>query len=387
MKNIGVIIRISALLLISDAAILCDVSSGAEGPGVEIVSIRGDVEVLLADEEDYMEAEEDMFLQAGDSIKTADASYAELAFDEEAENIVRIEEDTYAVFILGDDEKIELLEGEIFSTINSLPAGASFEIRTPTAVAAMRGTDWLTRVDEYGTDIEAVTGDLYVKGIDRDGAFMPEETVVSAGYRTRVRKFQRPAAPSGINPAKLTNLRSLKGDIKGRARKVIEKRKEGPAGRPRMDRMKDVRKKMREKVMQHKIMRDGGVHDKETEKDQVHDGYRTGESTLEKHMRHMEMHEKHVKDGHMPEGHIPEKDMRDKGVYEEKTIDKPFKEEKIFEQKIPDKRIIDDTVLEGGPQERKSDEYQIRDYKTGSEGAGPQMQQTAPMRPSEKNMD
>jgi len=146
MKNIFINSIIAILfLLVAITAFAEESGIKSEAPSVEIIDISGQVEVSINGRE-YEVAEEDMFLLAGDKIKTGRNSYVELAFDEEGENVIRIEEESSAIFMLGESEKLEMLDGEIFSTINKLRAGSSFEIKTPTAVCGARGTDWVTLV-------------------------------------------------------------------------------------------------------------------------------------------------------------------------------------------------------------------------------------------------
>ena len=209
----------------------------------EIVSISGSVEVLLSGETKSITAEADMFLQAGDKVKTGRNSYVEVAFDEDAENLVRLNSDASAVFTLKDDEKIELIEGEVFAIINKLKKEEKFEIRTPTAIAGVRGTEWVTKVSQEGTDVEAINGSPYVKGFESDGRPMLQEIIVKTGYMTRVKKFQRPLALTKLSEQRIKRFINLRGEIKNRALQAIEKRKLIPGQYRRLERMQNDLKK------------------------------------------------------------------------------------------------------------------------------------------------
>ena len=216
--------------------------------GFEIVSISGSVEVLPSGEEEYQEAEEDAFLQVGDKICTGVDAYAELAYDEEGSNVIQVGSDTSCLFTLEESEKIELLEGEIFATISELPAGSSFEIRTPTAVSGTRGTDWATKVDKDGTKIEALDGNPYAKGFKKDGSLMREATVLQPGHMTRVRRFQGPSAPVRFSKERGARLGALKNEVRVRAKNVIQRRKTQPGRQFRRDRMRhSLKKRMADK--------------------------------------------------------------------------------------------------------------------------------------------
>jgi hypothetical protein len=142
-----------------------------------------------------------MLLVSGDTIKTGAGASAVLGFDEEDKNIVRVQENTTNVILLKGDEKIELLQGEVFSIIQSLPSGSSFEIRTPTAVAGARGTEWATRYDGQETQVEAYEDVPFVKTIDEKGK-LGEEMKVVTGYATRVARFAPPTRMSEIPAAR-----------------------------------------------------------------------------------------------------------------------------------------------------------------------------------------
>ncbi|MFH0731695.1 MAG: FecR family protein [Candidatus Omnitrophota bacterium] len=238
MKHVTIVACLLFIFFLSSRALFAQEELGKpEEPVVEIVAISGSVQVCPAPEQAYEDAEEDMFLSPGDKIKTADNSYAELAFDEDADNVLRLDSNALATIILEEGEKIELSEGEAFTTLDNLPQGSSFEIRTPTTVAGVLGTSWTTKVSDEGTDVESLDGDVYVKGFNQDGSPMPDKTVVSSGYSTRIQKFQRPLMPQRFSDVRRQKLQMMKRDVVKRARNVINKRKMQPGAHFRKERM------------------------------------------------------------------------------------------------------------------------------------------------------
>jgi hypothetical protein len=171
-------------------------------------------------------AEEGMLLSSGDTIKTGAGSYAELAFDDEDKNVVRVEEGSTSVVLLKEDQKIELLEGEVFSVIRGLPPGRSFEVVTPTAVAGARGTEWVTRYANEATEVEAYDDEPFVKMIDAKGN-MGEETRVKPGFATHVARFRPPTAPVQIPAARQQRWQNMRQAVQQRVQDVRERR-----GRP-----------------------------------------------------------------------------------------------------------------------------------------------------------
>jgi len=226
--------------------------------GGEIVGLSGSVEVMLSQSEAYEPAQEDMFLQAQDNIRTGPASSAEIAFDEDGKNVVRLDSDTEATIIIKSSEKMELLKGEVLSTIGYLPEGSSFEIRTPTAVSGARGTDWVTKVEGDETTVESLDGSPYVRGIDESGILMKEE-VLAPGFAAGVRRFQKPSMPVRLPEARRARLNDIRMGVKQRAPDVIRKRKMYPEQHNRAGRMKVSRERLMERKKDQQPM----VNDKQ----------------------------------------------------------------------------------------------------------------------------
>ncbi|MBU2103146.1 MAG: FecR family protein [Candidatus Omnitrophota bacterium] len=180
---------------------------------VSVIHVTGNAQVCDGQGNNCTAVIEDMDIAAGQRIKTAPGASVELSFDENKENIARINDDSDVIVVLGESEKIELLSGEIFSTIGDLPPGSSFEIKTPTAVAGVRGTEWLTKVDAEGTDIEAFDGTPYTKSIDISGKVSPEEVIIPVGHMTRVKRFGRPAVPVRIPAIKQQRWQEMRSKI------------------------------------------------------------------------------------------------------------------------------------------------------------------------------
>ncbi len=197
---------------------------------VEVIALEGDAQVKPANQASFGAAQEGALLESGTTIKTGRGSYVELGFDEGDQNVVRVEEGTTAVLLLQEEEKVELLEGEVFSIIRSLPAGAAFEIRTPTAVAGARGTEWATRYQEGTTDVESYDETPYVKSFDRQGQVIGEAVPVRPGFATSVGRFQPPAAARHIPEARRQHWAQTKEKMHQRLQRVRQER-----GRPVRD--------------------------------------------------------------------------------------------------------------------------------------------------------
>jgi hypothetical protein len=118
------------------------------GPAVKIISVTGEVIVLVSGDTDWSKADPGMALSPGTRLKTLKGSSAVLAFDEKTENRVKIQPESYIVLKLAAKEKIEIIDGTLLSVIKDLPAGSEFEIRTPLAVCGVRGTKYRISADQ-----------------------------------------------------------------------------------------------------------------------------------------------------------------------------------------------------------------------------------------------
>jgi hypothetical protein len=169
-------------------------TSGARtNPDVTVYNVSGKVDYLPSGNVNWRPVKLGTELYSGDSIKTHRKATLEIAFDDRRKNIVRIHPNTHVVISLKGNEKIELIDGEVFLLVQKLPWGSKFEIRTPTAICGARGTGSGTKANKSKTIISAYEHTSYAKGMNPDGTPMDDETPVNEGYKTVVKKFQKPS--------------------------------------------------------------------------------------------------------------------------------------------------------------------------------------------------
>ncbi|HOU35754.1 MAG TPA: FecR family protein [Candidatus Omnitrophota bacterium] len=194
----------------------------------EVIGTSGTVEVLLEGADEYTAAEEGIVLEAGDKIKTSAGGAAELSFNEANTNVVRLGENTDVAMILADDEKLEMTTGEVFASVSELAGGSSFEIRTPTAVSGARGTDWVTKVSDEGTDVEAIDSVPYVRHFESAGKKSGQMTLIQPGQMTSVKRFQPPMQPRPMAAGRQQQWQDMKQQVRRRAGEAVGKRQQRP---------------------------------------------------------------------------------------------------------------------------------------------------------------
>jgi len=200
MRRFGIVMAAAGLALCLRSA------ASAEEPAwdARLTSISGDVRVSLSDAEEQGEsaAEADTPLSAGDRVLTGPDGKAEIALESES----LIELGPNSEFVVGSldrtDSSFTLSFGHLIAKLRSL---ASFEgrlrVHTPSAVAAVRGTEFGVDVSEQEGTAIGVFDEGEVE-VSSQGAEFPqtrlkagEETeIVSVGGRIaplRVRRLRR----------------------------------------------------------------------------------------------------------------------------------------------------------------------------------------------------
>jgi hypothetical protein len=134
--------------------------------GPVLQDFQGDAQILKKGSAAWTPAEKGMALEAGDKVKTGEKGSATIEMDQGTITLAeRTEFGIKTYEIKGDEVKSvsELSLGKLKAKVAKLQGGSKFEIMTPTAVAAVRGTffnlwvflfegDWFTRLDvEDGT--------------------------------------------------------------------------------------------------------------------------------------------------------------------------------------------------------------------------------------------
>jgi len=134
-----------------------------------ILFMQGDVKVKSAQSQVWMSAEKGMVLSKGDNLKTGPESWAEIGFDKDFKNSVRIQEKSHVVFTDIGAIKINLIQGELRSLVENLSKNTIFEIKTPVSICGVRGTGWDTITDGKTAETDVYENSVYFSGISKEG--------------------------------------------------------------------------------------------------------------------------------------------------------------------------------------------------------------------------
>jgi len=170
-------------------------AGGSINQTATLIQVEGAVDFMPAGGDVWLSASSGVQVEAGARIRTGPLSSAMLVLPEESEIRLMAETEISVVEMRASrdsaDISIALYQwlGQTYSRVRPLPTASSeFVIETPTAVAAVRGTEFVVDVEPDGaTNVAVVEGLVEVVG-------QGNAVTVQAGYQTVVRP-DRPPAP------------------------------------------------------------------------------------------------------------------------------------------------------------------------------------------------
>lgn len=157
------------------------ISTSAFAQIAKIINVEGSVKVKKDAESSWQKAKPDTYLDDEAQIKTGSNSQCTLSFDEDLTNILTIKDNSHIRMEDVKKGKVFLPKGRVFSLIEDISKLEDFQIRTPTAVAGVKGTGESVQVTKFGTSVMCFEGEAYVAGIDKDGNIGPIRDIL-AGF-------------------------------------------------------------------------------------------------------------------------------------------------------------------------------------------------------------
>ena len=153
----------------------------------EVMSLKGSA-FVLSDTGEKKPLKEGDTLGAGKTIEVGKESYVDLAYDKGWNNVTRIGADSKVSLRSIYPTGLYMSRGDILAKLQKLPAKSTFEVETPTAVAAVRGSEYRTVADEEGkTQIYNLhKSEVEVYSKDLDGVMSREPVVLTENQKTAV---------------------------------------------------------------------------------------------------------------------------------------------------------------------------------------------------------
>ncbi|WP_299977415.1 FecR domain-containing protein [uncultured Pseudoteredinibacter sp.] len=168
-----------------------------------IHSITGQAEIERAQGKERLNASKAMEIYLGDVIRTGENSGVAIRFADNSivsifdQSIVRFDHLSAHGSTGMVDSRIKLLQGRLSSKVTTaVGPGSRFEIHTPSAISAVRGTAYRAVANDNGetSNIEVVEGKVAVAG-------GKSQTLVPAGFGTQVKAGEAPSKPKELLPA------------------------------------------------------------------------------------------------------------------------------------------------------------------------------------------
>ncbi|MBW9257918.1 MAG: FecR domain-containing protein [Candidatus Thiodiazotropha sp. (ex. Lucinisca nassula)] len=164
--------------------------------------LEGKVRIVRADGSAENSLESGVLIHLGDTLNTGQNSSASVIFADNSS--LTLYSDTEMRFdhlsAYGEtgmvDSRVHLGQGRMETKVKPTAGpGSRFEIHTPSAITAVRGTAYRAAISPSGdsSSIEVLEGDVVVSGAE-------QETLVSAGFGTQVALGKAPAEPRKLLP-------------------------------------------------------------------------------------------------------------------------------------------------------------------------------------------
>lgn len=187
-KKLKIMIPLVIVIVVGIVAALFFFNKEEGYRSIQVYQVNGDV-TLERENIGTMDAYENLNLISGDALETFIESFSRLKLDDD--KYVLVEQDSkIGIYATGDKEHsktdIRLEKGAITVEVeNKLNDDSSFEVTTPNAVMAIRGTVFriATDIDENGAPITRITifeGAVTVQKKSEDGT-LSEETAIESG--------------------------------------------------------------------------------------------------------------------------------------------------------------------------------------------------------------
>lgn len=183
-----------ALFLVAVLSLSVHAKEGGERWDARIATASGEVTVHPADGSSEVSAEDGMPLEQGDRVVTATGAWAEIGFDGGSLVTLRENSDFTLERTETDSSSFLLAIGSMLAKIEKLGT-RQMRVRTPTAVAAVRGTEFGVEVEDAQQSHVGVFDEGRVEVSNESGA----TEVLTTQQETSVRRGQAPVKAVALN--------------------------------------------------------------------------------------------------------------------------------------------------------------------------------------------
>lgn len=173
----------------------------------EILTVQGNAELLQADGNVKQTLPPGTLIHLGDRLKSGPDSSVAVKFADKSiltlhsDSVIRFDHLTAHGVTGMVDSRLHLLEGRMDTRV--IPAkgpGSRFEIKTPSAISAVRGTEYRASVatESQNSNIEVLKGKVLVSGAQKN-------KLIKAGFGTQIEKDKAPIPPRKLLDSPIFN--------------------------------------------------------------------------------------------------------------------------------------------------------------------------------------
>lgn len=158
-------------------------------------------------------------LRKGDHIEVMQGNTLDLVFDKERLNIVRVEGGTSIEISDLFPTALELNKGKVYALLDNKNSDRRFKVMTPTAIAAVRGTQFRVSLTEQGSQITTYQGLVQVSGRNPLTRYETKDFILlKANQKTSVKASGQIAEPSAISDGEIFEAKAVKAQVDAAAK-------------------------------------------------------------------------------------------------------------------------------------------------------------------------
>ena len=113
-------------------------------------------------------------------------------------------------------DRLDISRGRVYSNLEGLRAGMSFEVTTPSAVAGVRGSSYMVYVEPDQDEVAALKDTVFIKAFDANNVQLMD-MMLPEGFRTFIERFQEPSALLQVSLREFEKFDNIRSDLTSRA--------------------------------------------------------------------------------------------------------------------------------------------------------------------------
>lgn len=150
----------------------------------------------------------------GDRIDVPAGGMVQVAFDRDAQNVLRIEPGTSVTFEKLGPVSIDISKGKIYAFLDNKARVGEFKVLTSSSIARAYGTHFQVQSNDAVSQVLTYEGRVHVAGRDEHGKQTLDFVILSPNEKTRITSIhEAPNAAEDLNPTEIQEAGKIQTDI------------------------------------------------------------------------------------------------------------------------------------------------------------------------------